>query len=196
MWFITQLLVCTWVLFLPSFSAARPDVSSCVFPFIYKNKTYHTCTKDGSKLHRLWCATTSSYDKDHHWKSCYETEYGGNSHGKPCVFPFVYKGRLFYTCTDEEVMPRKFWCATTRSYDIDGKWSYCADTIIGKSKSDVTQERAYCDPAADPHCLVASRGLKRLDNGKHGNILPKEYSRDEDHEKDQEMTIQDPASSF
>ncbi|KAH0626654.1 hypothetical protein JD844_001745 [Phrynosoma platyrhinos] len=46
--------------------------SACVFPFIYQNKTYRTCTKDGSKIDWLWCATTSTYDKDHKWKRCYE----------------------------------------------------------------------------------------------------------------------------
>ncbi|XP_062994090.1 epididymal sperm-binding protein 1-like [Elgaria multicarinata webbii] len=126
MWSITQLLLCTCVL-LPSI-AAFLDFSACVFPFIYKNKTYSTCTKDRSKMDWLWCATTSSYDKNHRWKRCYETEHGGNTNGKPCVFPFVYKGRKFYTCTDENVKPRLFWCATTSNYDKDREWSYCADT--------------------------------------------------------------------
>uniref|UniRef100_A0A8D2J1B9 Fibronectin type-II domain-containing protein n=1 Tax=Varanus komodoensis TaxID=61221 RepID=A0A8D2J1B9_VARKO len=52
--------------------ALKPDFSACVFPFIYNNKTYSTCTKDGSEVGWLWCATTNSYDRDHKWKRCYE----------------------------------------------------------------------------------------------------------------------------
>uniref|UniRef100_A0A670ZK46 Fibronectin type-II domain-containing protein n=1 Tax=Pseudonaja textilis TaxID=8673 RepID=A0A670ZK46_PSETE len=54
------------------------------------------------------------------------TFHGGNSGGKSCVFPFVYKNQTFYTCTKEE--KGRFWCATTRNYDKDLEWSYCADT--------------------------------------------------------------------
>uniref|UniRef100_A0A8D0E4J9 Fibronectin type-II domain-containing protein n=1 Tax=Salvator merianae TaxID=96440 RepID=A0A8D0E4J9_SALMN len=55
----------------------------------------------------------------------FSPEYGGNSGGKPCIFPFVYKNRTYYTCTEEE--RESFWCATTRNYDQDLEWSYCAD---------------------------------------------------------------------
>ncbi|XP_042329584.1 fibronectin-like [Sceloporus undulatus] len=123
--------------------------SACVFPFIYQNKTYPTCTKDGSKIDWLWCATTSTYDKDHKWKRCYEKEHGGNTDGQPCAFPFVYKARKFYTCTDEHVKPRMFWCATTSNYDKDKKWSYCADT--------------------KPHWLTASNRMEVVDEEKSNN---------------------------
>eukprot|EP00058_Branchiostoma_floridae_P011494 XP_002596982.1 hypothetical protein BRAFLDRAFT_76481 [Branchiostoma floridae] len=41
--------------------------ADCHFPFVYKKKTYHSCTKvDWDKE---WCATTAVY-KDHQWKNC------------------------------------------------------------------------------------------------------------------------------
>uniref|UniRef100_A0A8D2KTE8 Fibronectin type-II domain-containing protein n=1 Tax=Varanus komodoensis TaxID=61221 RepID=A0A8D2KTE8_VARKO len=48
--------------------------------------------------------------------------------GQPCVFPFSYMGRTFFTCTNENTEDSRFWCATTGSYDLSKKWSYCADT--------------------------------------------------------------------
>ncbi|XP_060138097.1 uncharacterized protein LOC118094637 [Zootoca vivipara] len=98
---------------------------SCSFPFIFDGKSYSSCTKDGAIDEQLWCSTTPNYDKDGQWKRCSLQEYGGNSGGKPCIFPFIYKNRTFYTCTDEE--KGVFWCATTRNYDKDLEWSCCAD---------------------------------------------------------------------
>ncbi|XP_054849701.1 epididymal sperm-binding protein 1-like [Eublepharis macularius] len=166
MGFFTQLLLCASLV---PFSAAFLDFSSCVFPFIYKNKTYTTCTKEDSKLNWLWCATTSSYDNDHKWKRCYEKEHGGNSHGKPCVFPFVYRKRKFYTCTDENARPRMFWCATTSNYDKDKIWSYCADT--------------------NPYFLIPTISPEEADQMKLRNIQENGYSEYE-QERDQDITVQ------
>nr|XP_056720573.1 fibronectin-like [Euleptes europaea] len=113
------------------------DHSACTFPFVFKNNTYSTCTTEGSRMDWLWCATTTNYDKDRKWKRCYEKEHGGNAHGKPCMFPFVYRNRKFYTCTDERSKPRLFWCATTRNFDKDKRWTYCADTLDVMKCSDL-----------------------------------------------------------
>ncbi|KAJ7313793.1 hypothetical protein JRQ81_005494 [Phrynocephalus forsythii] len=102
----------------------------CVFPFIYKQKSYSSCTKAGNIQLNLWCATTANYDRDRKWKNCAPYEYGGNSGGENCTFPFVYKKRIFYTCTDENALYGRFWCSTTGSYDKDRRWSYCADTRL------------------------------------------------------------------
>ena len=46
----------------------------CVFPFIYKNKTYNSCTKEGSESDEFWCATyvngTDHYQGDYYWAKC------------------------------------------------------------------------------------------------------------------------------
>ncbi|KAM3820773.1 epididymal sperm-binding protein 1-like [Vipera latastei] len=101
----------------------------CVFPFIYKGETYNSCTKVAND-NRPWCATTPNYDISPQWKNCATEEYGGNSGGKRCVFPYTYKKRTYYTCTNEDAEMGRFWCATTGSYDNDGQWSYCADTRL------------------------------------------------------------------
>uniref|UniRef100_A0A8D2J1P1 Fibronectin type-II domain-containing protein n=1 Tax=Varanus komodoensis TaxID=61221 RepID=A0A8D2J1P1_VARKO len=96
----------------------------CVFPFTYKQKVYSSCTKDDSSDGQPWCATTSNYDEDQQWRSCVLNE----DYFYLCVFPFVYKSRTFYTCTNEDAELGRFWCATTGSFDNDKEWSYCADT--------------------------------------------------------------------
>ncbi|XP_063158151.1 fibronectin-like [Candoia aspera] len=101
----------------------------CVFPFIYQEKSYTSCTEVASK-YRPWCATITKNYQLVEWKYCSTKEYGGNSDEQPCVFPFVYEGRTYYTCTNENAHLRRFWCATTGSYDKDKRWSYCADTRL------------------------------------------------------------------
>uniref|UniRef100_A0A8D0E4Y8 Fibronectin type-II domain-containing protein n=1 Tax=Salvator merianae TaxID=96440 RepID=A0A8D0E4Y8_SALMN len=99
----------------------------CVFPFIYKGSIYHSCTADEQRDGTLWCASTRNYDVDKQRKFCPEN-YGGNSNGQPCFFPYVYKGNTYYTCNKKSEAQNRYWCATTGSYDKDKKWSYCADT--------------------------------------------------------------------
>ncbi|XP_062994256.1 uncharacterized protein LOC134406668 [Elgaria multicarinata webbii] len=124
-------LVYTWALLLIAASEVSfSDPPPCVFPFIYKGKSYITCTSEGSTEQPLWCATTQNYDRDRRWKLCALKEYGGNSDGEACVFPFVYLGHTYYTCTNKFAHKGRFWCATTGSYDKDKKWRYCADTRL------------------------------------------------------------------
>ncbi|XP_053119003.1 epididymal sperm-binding protein 1-like [Hemicordylus capensis] len=104
------------------------DPRPCEFPFIYKHKNYNSCTTDGTLDGQLWCATTSNYDRDSKWKACASQEYGGNSEGKACVFPFIYKNQTYHNCTNEDEPNGIFWCATTKNYDEDMRWSFCADT--------------------------------------------------------------------
>ena len=41
-----------------------------------------------------------------------------------CVFPFIYKGRRYSSCTRIN-SPKGPWCATTPNYDADKLWGYC-----------------------------------------------------------------------
>ena len=48
---------------------------------------------------------------------------GGNSEGRPCVFPFQYKNVSYNSCTTTDYHRR--WCSTTANYDRDGRWGEC-----------------------------------------------------------------------
>ena len=58
-----------------------------------------------------------------------------------CVFPFIYKGRRYRSCTKKN--SRRFWCAKTSNYDRDRKWGYCS------SKSSFFWAISTPDPVVD-----------------------------------------------
>uniref|UniRef100_A0A674K1V4 Fibronectin type-II domain-containing protein n=1 Tax=Terrapene triunguis TaxID=2587831 RepID=A0A674K1V4_9SAUR len=102
------------------------DSSPCVFPFIYK--VHYTCISDGDSSEKLWCSTTRNYDVDKKWTYCSTPVYDRPSHGKPCVFPFIYRNFKFYTCTNlAEGSGNRLWCATTASYDRDKAYRFCSE---------------------------------------------------------------------
>ncbi|XP_036900080.1 matrix metalloproteinase-9 isoform X2 [Sturnira hondurensis] len=47
----------------------------CVFPFTFLDKEYSTCTREGRSDGRLWCATTSNFDRDKKWGFCPDQGY-------------------------------------------------------------------------------------------------------------------------
>ena len=52
------------------------------------------------------------------------TTVGGNAQGACCMFPFIYKGVAYWTCTAQNASRK--WCSVTKVYELERKWGYCA----------------------------------------------------------------------
>ncbi|KAI3357388.1 hypothetical protein L3Q82_015820, partial [Scortum barcoo] len=104
------------------------DGAMCHFPFTFEGKSYTTCTTDGRTDNLPWCATTADYSKDKKYGFCPSellSTFGGNADGAPCVFPFIFQGEEYDSCTTEGRTDGYRWCATTGSYDNDQKYGFC-----------------------------------------------------------------------
>ncbi|TRY85480.1 hypothetical protein DNTS_015643 [Danionella cerebrum] len=107
----------------------------CHFPFLFEGTSYSTCTTEGRSDNLPWCATTANYDQDKKYGFCPSENlftFGGNSNEDPCVFPFVYEGVKYDSCTTEGRSDGYRWCATTANYDKDKKYGFCPnrDTAV------------------------------------------------------------------
>ncbi|XP_039605446.1 epididymal sperm-binding protein 1-like isoform X2 [Polypterus senegalus] len=98
---------------------------SCAFPFTYQNKMYMFCTTANWVAGRPWCSLNLNYEGK--WKYCSTSgvqTFGGNADWPYCVFPFIYKGVTYNSCT--KVDSEKEWCSITSNYDDEKLWGYCA----------------------------------------------------------------------
>ncbi|XP_014835540.1 PREDICTED: matrix metalloproteinase-9-like [Poecilia mexicana] len=113
----------------------------CHFPFTFHGRSYTTCITEGVNNSIPWCATTADYDTDKKYGLC-PTEllftFDGNANGAPCVYPFIFQGRMYKSCTTDGRDDGKRWCATTSNYDTDKKYGICPkrDTAVIGGTSD------------------------------------------------------------
>uniref|UniRef100_A0A669D5L0 Matrix metalloproteinase-9 n=1 Tax=Oreochromis niloticus TaxID=8128 RepID=A0A669D5L0_ORENI len=128
--------------------------ATCHFPFSFGGKSYSTCTTEGRTDNLPWCSTTADYDKDKKYGFCpserkldtvfskanhmsqvtqisgfafvtFLYTFDGNAGGAPCVFPFIFLGEEYDSCTTEGRSDGYRWCATTGNFDQDKKYGFC-----------------------------------------------------------------------
>uniref|UniRef100_A0A3B3VFS4 Matrix metalloproteinase-9 n=1 Tax=Poecilia latipinna TaxID=48699 RepID=A0A3B3VFS4_9TELE len=113
----------------------------CHFPFTFEGKSYTSCTTEGRSDNLPWCATTADYDEDKKYGFCPSEllfTFDGNADGAPCVFPFIFQGKMYKSCTTDSRIDGQRWCATTSNYDTDKKYGICPkrDTAVIGGTSD------------------------------------------------------------
>ncbi|XP_052025662.1 cation-independent mannose-6-phosphate receptor isoform X3 [Apodemus sylvaticus] len=79
----------------------------CVFPFIYKGKSYEECVLEGRT--RLWCSKTANYDRDHEWGYCRPT----NSYRMSAII---------FTCDENEDIGKPQVFSEDRGCEVTFEW--------------------------------------------------------------------------
>ncbi|XP_078357869.1 matrix metalloproteinase-9-like isoform X2 [Oculina patagonica] len=105
----------------PGKETKDPRGRCCVFPFVYQGVSYDSCTRINSN--KLWCSLDAIYAGQ--WANCGKCPSGKNTEdpqGRCCVFPFVYKGVSYDSCT--RIDNNKLWCSLDAVYA--GQWANCA----------------------------------------------------------------------
>ncbi|KAL1020821.1 hypothetical protein UPYG_G00005160 [Umbra pygmaea] len=145
------------------------DGALCHFPFLFEGKQYSTCTTEGRTDNLPWCATTADYGKDQKYGFCPSEllyTFDGNSNGKGCVFPFVFLGKTYDSCTTEGRSDGYRWCSTTDNFDVDKKFGFCPnrDTAVtgGNSEGEPCQFPFVFQGKQYDACTSEGRGDGKL----------------------------------
>ena len=109
------------------YSSSCSGTADCIFPFVYKDFTYHQATTADTNPPRWWCALHCAINikpgqhyEEGNW--VYTLDSTSTSGSRQCQFPFEYQGVNYYGCT--YVDHSSCWCSFSREY-IDGGWGSC-----------------------------------------------------------------------
>ncbi|MEQ2265277.1 hypothetical protein XENORESO_004745, partial [Xenotaenia resolanae] len=91
---------------------------------------------------------------------------GGNSFGKVCMFPFMYKDRWYGDCTTFDSKEKRNWCATETKYEHE-RWGYCPTSstehwnrnIVTEAYYQVNMQSALTWVEADTSCKQQAASL-------------------------------------
>ncbi|KAJ7345021.1 hypothetical protein JRQ81_000971 [Phrynocephalus forsythii] len=117
------------------------DVRTALYQPQPQPPPYGHCVTDSGMVYSLGMQWLKTQGSQHmlctclgNGVGCKETAvtqtYGGNSNGEPCVFPFTYNGRTFYSCTSEGRTDGTLWCSTTSNFDEEKRYSFCTEQNV------------------------------------------------------------------